>query len=255
MSKLAFISEIGRTVEGGYLYRFDFTNEPETVWGDYFNVVPTIVVPVLEPDNETICESYKVEYDKHLILATKNGCFSMQDAFDNIIPLGFIDFEEHDLIYYKDKILKFDFAEDKESVLNKFDECLFKINEHIEYNEQELTDDEIIIESDNIVPKESDIIFKEESLKLYVGQEISHQEIKDILFKHGYKKVEIVYNDGEYAIRGSIIDIFPYNSLDPYKIDFQGNIIEKIYSFDTEEPIPIKYFDEITITLNRNYYG
>lgn len=252
MSYLAFISEIGRLVDGSYLYKFSFTNQPEVVWGDYFNVAPTIVVPNLVPDEETISEEYKVSSKYHLILATKSSCFSMQDAFDNIIPLAFVNIEKHDLVYYKDNALKFEFGECIDITEDKFNECGFEIIEKEELIKEptvEESEDDLILET----PEEIDEI---PELFLKVGLEITHDEIKKILFGHGYKKVDFVSKEGQYAIRGSIIDIFPYNSINPYKIDFQYNTIREIYSFDYEESTPIKYFDEITINLKKeDFYG
>lgn len=251
MIYLAFISEIGRLVDGGYLYKFSFTNQPEVVWGDYFNVAPTIVVPNLVPDEETISEEYKVSSKYHLILATKSSCFSMQDAFDNIIPLAFVDIEKHDLVYYKDNVLKFEFGEHIDITEDKFNECGFEIIEKEELLKEstvgktkEETNDNLVIET-----SEEEIV---KPLTLSVEQEIKPETIKKILFEHGYTKVQNVYNYGDYAIRGSIIDIFPFDSFVPYKICFDNNIIEKIYSFDKDESNPIAYFNKIDVNLNKN---
>jgi len=255
MLNLAFISEIGRTVEGNYLYKFDFTEQPETVWGDYFNVTPTIIVPNLMPYEENICESWRIEMNYHLILASQSGCFSMQDSFDKIIPLAFVDIEEYDLIYYNDKVLMFEFGESENEILEKIKYFNFKIIEKEELHKEEKIEEEL---RNNLVleNKEDDFIFnnteKIEPLILSVGQVISHTDLKKILFEHGYIKVQNVYNSGEYAIRGSIVDIFSYDSYVPYKIDFSNNTIEKIYSFDKEEYTPISYFNKIEISLNKN---
>ena len=47
---LGFIDEIGRTRDGGYIYRFDFTLDTETIWGEYFNVTPSAIIPDLQAD-------------------------------------------------------------------------------------------------------------------------------------------------------------------------------------------------------------
>ena len=247
MLYLAYISELARLVDGGYMYKFDFTEQPETVWGEYFNVVPTMVVPNLIPDEETISESWRVETKYHLTLANHSGCFSMQDSFDRIVPLGFVDIEEHDLIYYNDKVLKFDFGETEDEIVDKFNQCDFKITEKQILHEKEEIEEEF--RDELVEEKHEEYKLEKESLVLTIGQEIKHEEIKKTLFNYGYKKVDYVFNEGEFAIRGSIIDIYPYMSLDPYKIDFDDNTIEKIYSFDSEESTPIKYFNELEIPL------
>ena len=55
---LAFIEEIGRTINGEYSYCFYFTYDTEIVWGEYFNVTPSAIIPDLQPDiNALISES------------------------------------------------------------------------------------------------------------------------------------------------------------------------------------------------------
>ena len=65
-----------------------------------------------------------------------------------------------------------------------------------------------------------------------VGMEISHEELISILSGKGFDKVDFVSAPGQYAIRGSIVDIFSYADSFPYRISFWGNEIEGIHSFD-----------------------
>ena len=57
---LGFVDEIGRTTEGGYLYRFDFTYDPESLWGEFFNIPPACIIPNLEADINCLSHSAKV---------------------------------------------------------------------------------------------------------------------------------------------------------------------------------------------------
>jgi hypothetical protein len=96
---LAFVDFIGRTIDGRYIYRFDFTFDPDTVWGDYFNVTPTAIVPDLQPDKNSLSSTGKVIFPIEMELAKKNYCFSMQDCFDRIIPLIFSEISEKTIEY------------------------------------------------------------------------------------------------------------------------------------------------------------
>ena len=69
-------------------------------------------------------------------------------------------------------------------------------------------------------------------LKIKEGDEISHEEIIRILSGHDFEKVDFVSAPGQYAIRGSIVDIFSFSDNEPYRISFWGNEIESIHSFD-----------------------
>ena len=73
---------------------------------------------------------------------------------------------------------------------------------------------------------------KEAVFKIKVGQEISHDEIIRTLAGNGFEKVDFVSAPGQYAIRGSIVDIFSYSENYPYRISFWGDEIEQIHSFD-----------------------
>ena len=69
-------------------------------------------------------------------------------------------------------------------------------------------------------------------LKLRVGEDISHDSIKETLALQGFERVDFVSAPGQYAIRGSIVDIFSNSFNDPFRISFFGNEVEKIHVFD-----------------------
>ena len=64
------------------------------------------------------------------------------------------------------------------------------------------------------------------------GDEFSHDKIKEIRAGQGFERTDFVSAPGQYAIRGSIIDIFSFSDNDPYRISFFGNEVEKIHVFD-----------------------
>lgn len=96
---LGFVDEIGRTTDGKYIYRFDFTTDTETIWGEYFNVTPTAIIPDLQVDINALSKQAKVIFPREMVIAKKNFCFSMQDCIDGIIPLIFSEIDEETLMY------------------------------------------------------------------------------------------------------------------------------------------------------------
>ena len=94
---LAFVDEIGRSLDGKYIYRFDFTSDTDVVWGELFNVTPAGIIPNLAPDINTISKSAKIIFPRKMSLAKKSNCFSMQDCIDKITPLIFSDIDENTL--------------------------------------------------------------------------------------------------------------------------------------------------------------
>ncbi|MGP1526526.1 MAG: transcription-repair coupling factor [Candidatus Cryptobacteroides sp.] len=73
---------------------------------------------------------------------------------------------------------------------------------------------------------------KSSIIKINKGENISYDEIRTKLTEIGFEKVDFVSAPGQYAIRGSIIDVFSYSNNNPYRISFFGNEIEKINIFD-----------------------
>ena len=94
---LAFVDEIGRTIDKKYIYRFDFTVDTETVWGEFFNVAPAAIIPNIQPDKNTLSTSAKVIFPRQMAIAKKNFCFSRQDCIDGIMPLIFSEIDDKTL--------------------------------------------------------------------------------------------------------------------------------------------------------------
>lgn len=70
------------------------------------------------------------------------------------------------------------------------------------------------------------------SLAISPGDEMSHEELSEKLYKMGFEKVDFVSAPGQFAIRGSIVDIFSYSFNNPYRISFWGDEVEKVHTFD-----------------------
>ncbi|TKF24055.1 transcription-repair coupling factor [Vibrio genomosp. F6] len=72
------------------------------------------------------------------------------------------------------------------------------------------------------------------TLMVKAGDLFSLEKLRLQLEKSGYRHVDQVFGPGEYANRGSIIDLFPMGSHDPYRIDFFDDEIDTIRTFDPE---------------------
>lgn len=114
---LGFVDFIGRTVDGRYIYRFDFTVDIDTIWGEYFNITPTAIIPDLQPDKNSLTKQAKVIFPKEMVIAKKNYCFSMQDCIDGIIPLIFSEIDEETLLF-NDKPFFINFGKELDEVAN-----------------------------------------------------------------------------------------------------------------------------------------
>lgn len=95
------------------------------------------------------------------------------------------------------------------------------------------------------VPVESEI--KSSILKIKKGDNISYEKINEILQNKGFEKVDFVSAPGQYAIRGSIYDIFSYSYNYPYRISLWGDEVEKINVFDCNTQLSKSEEQEIEI--------
>lgn len=74
-------------------------------------------------------------------------------------------------------------------------------------------------------------------MKLNVGEKLDTTFITDVLHSYGFEYVDYVYEPGQYAVRGSIIDVFSFASEYPYRIDFFGDEVESIRTFEVESQL------------------
>lgn len=93
---------------------------------------------------------------------------------------------------------------------------------------------------------------KNSLLEIIKGEQLSFDFVKDMLFSSGFEKADFVSQPGEFAIRGGIIDIFSYGDNKPYRIDFFGDEIESIKSFDVNTQRSNEETDKIVIYPNIN---
>ena len=75
------------------------------------------------------------------------------------------------------------------------------------------------------------------SFQLSVGQEVQISAVSEQLSDLGFERVDFVYQPGQYAVRGSIVDVYSYSHDDPYRLDFFGDEIDSIRTFDIEDQL------------------
>ncbi|MCT4639536.1 MAG: transcription-repair coupling factor [Bacteroidales bacterium] len=88
------------------------------------------------------------------------------------------------------------------------------------------------------------------TLKLSVGETVSMEFIEDVLNEYNFERVDFVYEPGQYAVRGGIIDVFSFAGEQPYRIDFFGDDVESIRMFDIETQLSDNKCDSIEIIPN-----
>lgn len=87
----------------------------------------------------------------------------------------------------------------------------------------------------------------DKTLKLHSGENVDTNFIMEVLRSYGFEYVDYVYEPGQYAVRGSIIDVFSFSSEFPYRIDFFGDEVESIRTFEVETQLSKEKKDSIVI--------
>lgn len=90
-------------------------------------------------------------------------------------------------------------------------------------------------------------ILDERILKLTVGQQIAQVDIVRQLRDFGLQETDYVYEPGQFAVRGSILDVYSYSCEYPFRIDFFGDEIDTIRTFNIEDQLSKDKRDAIEI--------
>ncbi|CRI60723.1 TPA: transcription-repair coupling factor [Streptococcus pneumoniae] len=89
--------------------------------------------------------------------------------------------------------------------------------------------------------------FKDSIVKISVGEEYDQHAFIHQLKENGYRKVTQVQTQGEFSLRGDILDIFEISQLEPCRIEFFGDEIDGIRSFEVETQLSKENKTELTI--------
>lgn len=87
----------------------------------------------------------------------------------------------------------------------------------------------------------------DKTLKLHVGERVDMRFVTDVLRSYGFEYVDYVYEPGQYALRGSIIDVFSFSSEYPYRIDFFGDEVESLRLFEVQSQLSKEKKESIVI--------
>lgn len=101
--------------------------------------------------------------------------------------------------------------------------------------------------SEKVVTKKQ---LKKNILELKVEEEISIDFINELLYEYHFERVDFVTGPGQFSIRGGIVDIFSFANDDPYRVEFFGDEIDSIRTFDPASQLSKKNYKKIHILPN-----
>ena len=88
------------------------------------------------------------------------------------------------------------------------------------------------------------------TLKIKVGEELSLDFVNEVLFEYKFKRVDFVTEPGDFSVRGGIIDVFSFSNDEPYRIEFFGDEIDSIRTFDVETQLSNEKLNKVAIMPN-----
>jgi len=88
------------------------------------------------------------------------------------------------------------------------------------------------------------------TLKIAVNDELSIDFINEVLFEYQFKRVDFVTEPGEFSVRGGIVDVFSFSHDEPYRIEFFGDEVDSIRTFDVETQLSTDQIKRISIIPN-----
>ncbi len=90
-------------------------------------------------------------------------------------------------------------------------------------------------------------VLTKNTLRLKVGEKVTLDFIADVLNEYGFDREDFVYEPGQFSIRGGILDVFSFAHDMPFRVEFFGEEVESIRSFDPASQLSIDKMDRITI--------
>ncbi|MBN3581478.1 transcription-repair coupling factor [Algoriphagus aestuarii] len=90
----------------------------------------------------------------------------------------------------------------------------------------------------------------ENTFSAKVGEMVDMEFVAELLTSYDFEKTDFVYEPGQYAIRGGILDVFSFSNEHPYRLELFGKEIESIRTFDPESQLSIANVDQISLVPN-----
>jgi len=87
-------------------------------------------------------------------------------------------------------------------------------------------------------------------IKLKQGEQVGLEFLCDLLVEFGFESVEFVAEPGQFALRGGIVDVFSYSNDHPYRVEFFGDRVESIRTFDPVSQLSVQNMNRISLLPN-----
>ncbi len=88
------------------------------------------------------------------------------------------------------------------------------------------------------------------TLKIAVNDQLSIDFVNEVLFEYRFKRTDFVTEPGEFSVRGGILDVFSFSNDEPYRVEFFGDDVDSIRTFDVETQLSLEQVKKVSIIPN-----
>ncbi|WP_256002707.1 transcription-repair coupling factor [Pedobacter deserti] len=124
-------------------------------------------------------------------------------------------------------------------------EVLNELNHHSEYGRMVVTYPEALAEK--VINRS---VLEKNTLEISLGAKLGIDFINEFLIDYDFERTDFVYEPGQFSIRGGIVDIFSFSHDLPYRVEFFGDEVESIRTFDIESQLSVEDVNLLTIIPN-----
>lgn len=184
----------------------------------------------------------KTNFNHVFILNDREEAAYFQNDLENVL-------QALDIFYFPDSFKKagfFDIMNSSHLMLRT--EALMKLADSHSHRKILVTYPEALFEK-VIPPRE----FSSAMIELSVNEGIQVDELLNKLIQLGFERSDFVYEPGQIAMRGGILDIYSFGNDKPYRIELSGNEIESIRIFDPETQLSERKLSRITLIPNMKF--
>ncbi|MGY0390965.1 transcription-repair coupling factor [Bizionia sp. KMM 8389] len=191
-------------------------------------------------------------------------------AFSLVISQAFKQAEKPFLLIFNDKEEAAFYLNDLEAMLNDKDVLFYPGSYRRPYQIEETDNANVLLRSEvlnrinsrkkpAIIITYPDALFEKvvtrreldkNTLKIAVNDNLSIDFVNEVLFEYKFKRVDFVTEPGEFSVRGGIVDVFSFSNDEPYRIEFFGDDVDSIRTFDVETQLSTEQIKKISIIPN-----
>ncbi|GAB2700246.1 transcription-repair coupling factor [Mucilaginibacter koreensis] len=139
----------------------------------------------------------------------------------------------------------FEFTQPDSSNVLARAEVLNELNHATEYGQLIVTYPEAVAEK--VIDRTA---LEKNTLEIAISNNLSIEFINEFLIDYDFERVDFVYEPGQFSVRGGIVDIFSFSHDLPYRVEFFGDFVESIRTFEIESQLSVEQVKSITIVPN-----